>query len=239
MTDTSSDLREGTFHTGRPTDLRGARPWHRLAYIVRALPNAIEELSGELRVTPGCSVLDYGCADMPYRHLFPPDVNYLAADLPGNHSATLELKADGTVPVPDQTCEIVLSTQALEHVSDPELYLAESFRVLKPGGQLLLSTHGVMAYHPDPVDYWRWTCAGLERIVEASGFDVTRFEGVMGLAASGLQLFQDGIYYHVPRPVQPMLALSIQSLIALLERIQGSEGRRFNALVFALVAERP
>jgi SAM-dependent methyltransferase len=239
MEATTGDLTEGRFHAGRPTDLRRTPPWHHLAFIVRALPRTIEELSADLRAEPGCTVLDYGCAEAPYRRLFPADASYLAADLPGNEHATVELNADGTVPVPDGSCDIVLSTQALEHVSDPELYLSECHRVLRPGGRMLLTTHGVMPYHPDPVDYWRWTCAGLEREVTATGFEVTRFEGIMGLASCGLQLFQDGIYYHLPRPLHAMLALCVQSLIAGVERIQGPEGRRLNALVFALVAQRP
>ena len=92
----------------------------------------------------------------------------------------------------------MLSTQVLEHVSDPRLYLAEAFRVLRPGGRMLLSTHGTFSYHPDPVDYWRWTCAGLRRIVVAEGFEVERFEGIVGMGATGLQLFQESIYYRHP-----------------------------------------
>lgn len=229
----------GRYHASRPTDLRRGVPWHRLAYIIRALPAAIAELRGELRVPVDGTVLDYGCADLPYRDLFAADVNYVAADLPGNPAATVSIRADGTVPIDDRSCDAVLSTQALEHVSDPELYLAECFRALKPGGRLLLSTHGVMPYHPDPDDYWRWTCAGLKLAVARQGFEIVRFEGVMGLAATGLQLFQDGVYYRLPKPLRALLALSIQSLIAAVERLQGRDGRRLNALVFALVAERP
>ena len=33
-----------------------------------------------------------------------------------------------------------------------------------PGGRVLASTHGVMVYHPNPVDHWRWTHTGLERL---------------------------------------------------------------------------
>jgi len=229
----------GRYHASRPTDLRRVPRWHRLAYIVRALPATIEELSGDLDPPRAGAVLDYGCADIPYRGLFGAEARYIAADLPGNPQATVTIQPDGSVPVGDRSCDVVLSTQALEHVADPGRYLAECFRVLKPGGRLLLSTHGVMAYHPDPDDYWRWTSAGLKRAVEQAGFEVRRFEGIMGLAACGLQLFQDGIYYRLPRLVKPVFALSIQSLIAGFERLQGTEGRRLNALVFVLVAEKP
>src|SRR5205823_2015302 len=78
-----------------------------------------------------------------------------------------------------------------------ELDLSECLRVLRPGGRMLLSTHGVFPYHPDPVDLWRWTCEGLRREVEQVGFEVVRFEGVIGMAATGLQLLQDSISYRM------------------------------------------
>ncbi len=238
MTSTSLEAEEQRFHAARPTDLRRARPWHRLAYIIRALPEGIANLSADLRVGPDATVLDYGCADVPYRHLFPAGCEYIAADLEGNPDATHTLAPDGRVPIADASCDAVLSTQALEHVADPDLYLAECRRVLRPGGRLLLTTHGVMPYHPDPVDYWRWTCAGLQRIVEAHGFEVVRFEGIMGLSASGLQLFQDGVYYRLPRLLRPAFALVIQTAIAIADRFEGAEARRMNALVFGVVAQR-
>jgi SAM-dependent methyltransferase len=227
------------FHAARPADLRQARPWHRLAYVVRVLPAALERLSQHLAVAPGGTVLDYGCAEMPYRRFFGPGVRYVGADLPGNPDATLEIRPDGTVPLEDESVDAVLSTQVLEHVADPALHLAEAARMLRPGGRLLLSTHGLMVYHPDPVDYWRWTCAGLRRAVEDAGLEIERFEGVMGLSATGLQLFQDAWYWRLPRPLRPLLALSLQTAIAVADRLERPESRELNALVFALVARRP
>jgi SAM-dependent methyltransferase len=217
----------------------GVPRWHRLAYITRALPAGIEGLVAGLPHSPNSRILDYGCADLPYRSFFAPDADYVAADLPGNPSASIPIRPDGTVPEADQSFDIVLSTQVLEHVPDPSLYLAECFRVLRSGGHMVLSTHGIMVYHPDPVDYWRWTCAGLERIVREAGFEIERFEGIMGLAATGLQLLQDSVYYRLPRPLQPVLALCMQAMIALVDRVQGPGSRRLNALVFALVAQKP
>ena len=185
------------------------------------MPARLEALSADLRVPPGGRVLDYGCADVPYRHFFGPGVEFVAADLAGNPHAALELNPDSTIPVPDASFDAVLSTQVLEHVGDPERYLAESFRVLRPQGRMLLSTHGTFSYHPDPVDYWRWTCAGLRRIV------------------SGLQLFQESVYYRVPRRLRPMLAAVIQALMALADRFEPAELRDMNGSVFAVVARRP
>lgn len=227
------------FLGSRPDRLRSAPPWDRLSYIVAELPAALRRLSAQLEVGPGDRVLDYGCADLPYRHFFPPSAELVGADLPGNPHATLELDAAGAVPAPDESFDAVLSTQVLEHVADPGLHLAECLRVLRPGGRLLLSTHGMMVYHPDPVDYWRWTCAGLERAVRDAGFELRRLEGVMGLGATGLQLVQDAFYFRLPRPLAAALALVMQALIALADRVEPPSSRRLNALVFAVVAEKP
>lgn len=220
-------------------DVRSTRPSHPLAYIIRELPARLRELSSELRCPSDGRVLDYGCADTPYRHFFSPTVDYLAADLPGNPEATVTIRADGTVPIDDASVDVVLSTQVLEHVADPALYLNECQRVLRPGGRMLLSTHGFMVYHPDPVDLWRWTCEGLRRAVTDAGFDVVRFRGIMGLTATGLHLVQTGVLYRLPRWAQPGLAAGMQRLIATIDRREPAQIRDQNALVFALIAEKP
>jgi SAM-dependent methyltransferase len=212
---------------------------NRLAYIIRELPARLEDLARDLHCPPQGRVLDYGCADIPYRRFFPDAVEYLAADIPGNPDATVIINPGGTVPVDDESVDVVLSTQVLEHVADPALYLSECRRVLRPEGRLLLSTHGLMVYHPDPVDLWRWTCEGLRDVVERAGLRVVRFEGIMGLPASGLQFVQDGLYYRLPHRLRPAFAYLMQSLIMLVERYESPESRNHNALVFGLVAERP
>jgi SAM-dependent methyltransferase len=239
MTQPAAVEEAARFHDVDRSEVRQSPPWDRLAYIIRELPAGLERLAADLRLSPGMRILDYGCADVPYRRFFPADAAYLAADLPGNPYATLEIAPDGTVPVEDESVDVVLSTQVLEHVIDPQSYLNECRRVLRPGGQLLLSTHGIMVYHPDPDDYWRWTCAGLRRIVVEAGLEVERFEGIMGLGATGLQLFQDAVYWRLPRYARDVFALVIQSVIRLVDRVESAESRRYNALVFALLAQRP
>jgi SAM-dependent methyltransferase len=139
----------------------------------------------------------------------------------------------------DESFDVAVSTQVYEYIADIETALSEAHRVLRPGGRLLVSTHGTFIYHPDPEDLWRWTAAGLERAVENAGFRVVRTEGMLGLLPTGLQLVQDAIYWHLPRLLRPPFAWVMQGLVALGDRLHGDESRRLNAQVYGVVAEKP
>jgi SAM-dependent methyltransferase len=199
---------------------------------MRELDRTLERLGTRLEGT----VLDFGCGEMPYRHLFS---DCVGADLPGNPQADIEIRPDGTLPLDDGAVDAVLSTEVLEHVEDPRTYLDECFRVLRPGGRMLLSTPGIFVWHPDPVDYWRWTSQGLRFEVEKTGFEIVHFEGVIGLTASGLLLFHDGIAYRLRPRLQKAFALLMNGLYSLADRYEPRWMQELNSLVFAVVAQKP
>jgi SAM-dependent methyltransferase len=116
-------------------------------------------------------VLDYGSGGAPYRKLF--TGTYIRADLASNPQAELHFDGEGNLPDVD-LFDQVLSTQVLEHVSDPIRYLSECKRVLKKNGILVLTTHGLFEDHSCPADYWRWTANGLRRLIEEQGFRVEK-----------------------------------------------------------------
>jgi len=119
-----------------------------------------------------CGVLlDYGCGGSPYRPLFNTS-SYLRADYVDVGNLDCRIGGDNKLPLADQSCDTVLSTQVLEHVFSPGDYLAEAFRVLRPGGKLILTTHGIWEDRGCPWDFWRWTTDGLRKEVERAGFEV-------------------------------------------------------------------
>ncbi len=115
-------------------------------------------------------ILDFGCGGSPYRSLFP-NADYRRADFTVMEGLDYRVDGDSRVEAPTGEFDLVLSTQVLEHVSDPANYLAEALRVLKPRGRLILTTHGVYPDHGCPHDFWRWTGEGLRREVAAAGFE--------------------------------------------------------------------
>ena len=111
----------------------------------------------------GKRVLDVGCGVKPYLPYFSGATSYVGVDVQDNPHADLH-GAIEALPVEDGSFDVVLATQVLEHVDDPTVAVRELHRVTAPGGRVLASTHGVMVFHPNPVDHWRWTHTGLERL---------------------------------------------------------------------------
>lgn len=185
-------------------------------------------------------LVDFGCGDMPYREVIEPHVGkYLGVDLEMNPKAEHHIGFDSKTTLPDNYADIVLSNQVLEHVDTPEGYLKEALRILKPGGSIILTTHGYWFYHPTPNDYWRWTAAGLRKIVEAEGYHVQSFTGILGLAASGMQLFQDGILFKLPKFLVPIWAGFMQLVIALFDKIHSQPQRDRDGALYVVVAQKP
>lgn len=118
-------------------------------------------------------ILDFGCGGSPYRSLFP-NATYHRADLTGGANLDFEFGDDSSLPPEIGDYDLVLSSQVIEHVIEPDRYLAECMRILKPGGHLLVTTHGTFWDHACPHDYWRWTAFGLERAVRKAGFETVQ-----------------------------------------------------------------
>jgi SAM-dependent methyltransferase len=135
-------------------------------YAVRApLVRWLREQAEEAHTALGrYRVLDVGCGAKPYEPLFATHADvYVGVDPVDNPHAELKGVVED-LPVADASFDIVLCNQVLEHCDNPARAVAELRRVTAPGGRVLASTHGVMAYHPYPTDYWRWTHAGLEKL---------------------------------------------------------------------------
>lgn len=116
----------------------------------------------------GLEVLDVGCGDRPYGELLAATAKVVGFDVPGNPHADLHGSIEA-LPVEDESFDVVLCLQVLEHVPDPAAAVRELRRVVRPGGRVLASTHGVYPFHPNPDDLWRWTHSGLERLFRDNG----------------------------------------------------------------------
>jgi SAM-dependent methyltransferase len=132
------------------------------------------DLRGELGSARGV-VLDIGCGAQPLRSLLPRGVTYIGIDIAESderfgYRTTGTRYFDGPVwPVDDASVDLAFATETLEHVDDPARFLAEAFRVLRPGGRLILTVPFSARWHFVPHDYWRFTPAGLDLLLRGAG----------------------------------------------------------------------
>jgi SAM-dependent methyltransferase len=191
-------------------------------------------------------VLDVGSGIKPYAPFFEPYVeSYVGVDI-GNPAADLEGSAEA-LPVDDGSFDLVLSTQVLEHVADPNQAVREFHRVASPGGRVLASTHGVQVYHPSPTDYWRWTHAGLELMFERSAdwkaVEVTPVGGAATCLAATSAVYVDLLFRKAHlKPLALGSVWTLNSLGALVDRAVPSLREPIPGslhLNFHVVADKP
>jgi SAM-dependent methyltransferase len=122
-------------------------------------------------------ILDVGRGAQPYRHLLPPEAIYQAIDYSGADQHFGYSMPDTTCyqgdrwPVADDSVDVVLCTETLEHVPDSAVFLAEAARCLRAGGLIILTVPFAARWHYIPHDYWRFTPAGLQRVLLAAGLN--------------------------------------------------------------------
>lgn len=143
--------------------------------------------------------IDFGAGGAPYECLF--KGQYDKADIKKYSGISINIDDTGKLPVKSESYDFVFSSQVLEHVDDPRAYLNECFRVLRPGGNLLISTHGIYEDHPCPEDLWRWTSTGLEKLLRAADFDIRRIlKATCGVRAVLFLWQQQTHRVHLPMP---------------------------------------
>lgn len=126
-------------------------------------------------------VLDAGAGSMPYAPLFD-HVTYESADLDAKPGITYVCDVD-SIPVEDGRFDLVLASQLLEHVKEPQVTMRELYRVLKPGGTLWITAPLFYAEHLLPHDYFRYTRPAWRMMARRAGFrivDISWLEGYYG-----------------------------------------------------------
>ncbi len=72
---------------------------------------------------------------------------------------------------------LVLNMESLQHNAYPQKALDEIYRVLKPGGLLVLTTHMFWPVMHHPKDYWRFCPHGLELLLSKFKIEDYTMEG--------------------------------------------------------------
>lgn len=167
-------------------------------------------------------LLDVGCGSKPYQSLFAVDA-YVGLDIDSEVTRKRGIADhfyDGNAfPFPDASFDSVLCNQVLEHVFNPDEFLGEISRVLKPGGKLLLTVPFVWDEHEQPYDYARYSSFGLRALLEKQGFRVLQHKKLGADASILFQLANTYLFkitQGFPRPFKLLLTASVMAFINVL-----------------------
>jgi SAM-dependent methyltransferase len=129
-------------------------------------------------------VLDAGAGGCDYKVHFSHS-NYESTDItvgfsrPGeSHTYISELH---NIPIRDNTYDVIVNTQVLEHVEYPQRVINEFIRVLKPNGRLFLTTPQSWGIHMAPYHFYNFTRYGLESLFKNAGFEIRSISPIGGI----------------------------------------------------------
>jgi len=121
-------------------------------------------------------LLDLGCGTQPYRSLYANVFRHaIAADF--DSRSRLDAKLDiRRLPFCDNSVDVVLLTEVIEHVIDGADVIREIGRVLKPGGMLLITWPFIYPLHELPHDYVRYSEFAMQLLASRAGLQITMLE---------------------------------------------------------------
>jgi SAM-dependent methyltransferase len=169
---------------------------------------------------PG-DILDVGGADgSRYRNFFSGS-KYISLDIDPELLPDVVASAD-SIPFPDETFDTILSSQMLEHVTDPVACMNEIARVMKSNAILILTVPQQNELHSEPHDYWRFTKFGAIKLCEDSGLQVIQVvqrggffscigQSIIRLLIDTYNPFENGLSMRILSPISRIVCfLSIK-----------------------------
>lgn len=175
--------------------------FHNPYYIIRSgLYNSIKYHASELKGT----LLDFGSGTKPYESLFTQITKYVGVDFEGGGNDYKNRKVDvfydgKTLPFDDNTFDNILSTEVIEHVFNPDEIFKELFRVLKPGGFILITCPFLWPEHEQPWDYARYSSFGIKHLFEKHHFEVIKQDKTGNTISGIIQMIVLYIYMFIPK----------------------------------------
>jgi SAM-dependent methyltransferase len=125
--------------------------------------------------TPGARVLEIGPDGFPSAYRAMVDQGNLfwdTLDIYQDPKLTHVAASEYSFPIPDETYDVVLSGQVIEHVRKIWVWMREVARVCKTGGTIITINPVSWPYHEAPIDCWRIYPEGMKALYEESSLDV-------------------------------------------------------------------
>ena len=125
--------------------------------------------------SPGMRVLEIGPDGFPssYRNLVQVEnLQWDTLDIYESPKLTYSKSPLYNFDIPDNTYDVVLSGQVIEHVARIWRWMPEVARVTKPGGLVITLNPVSWPYHEAPIDCWRIYPEGMKALSEDAGLQI-------------------------------------------------------------------
>ena len=205
--------------------------------ILKAIKWVLPELKGDL--------LDIGCGKMPYREFIIENSevkNYVGLDIETALVYDQDIKPDFTwdgknMPFENAKFNCAFATEVLEHCPEPEIFLKETYRVLKPDSSFFFTVPFIWNLHEVPYDEYRYTPFSLKRHLLNSGFSDVEIYATGGWHLAMAQML--GLWVkraHIPtfkrKIIEKMVLIIMKKLIRIskVEKIEFKGGQMITGL---------
>ncbi|ASZ12551.1 class I SAM-dependent methyltransferase [Chitinophaga pendula] len=116
-------------------------------------------------------VFDIGCGNKPYAPLFTHCSKYDGCDIIQSSGHQVDILCPCTdIPLADNSYDTIFTTQVMEHVAEHQKMLSEAYRIVRPGGYIILTAPMYWHHHEEPYDFFRFTRYGMEHLFTKAGF---------------------------------------------------------------------
>ncbi|MFO3797434.1 MAG: methyltransferase domain-containing protein, partial [Anaerolineales bacterium] len=121
-------------------------------------------------------ILDVGAGHGDFAALFA-GRNYLSLDIVPYPEIDLVCDLTECIPFRENTFDMIVLMNVLEHVYRFHELLAACSYLLKPGGVLVIAVPFLLKVHQIPFDFYRYTHYALEEMARQHGFEIVLLEG--------------------------------------------------------------
>lgn len=130
-------------------------------------------------------LIDLGCGKVPLFPVYKDHVSSVVCVDWGNSmhpNPHLDHEQDLNQPLafPDASFDTIILSDVLEHIRRPEQLVQEMFRILAPGGHVLMNVPFYYGLHERPFDYYRYTEYALRAMAEDGGFRILELDPIGG-----------------------------------------------------------
>lgn len=130
------------------------------------------------------TLVDLGCGEAPHKNYFLQYADeYIGVDWTKtlhNSKADIISNLNKKIELEDNFADTIISLSVMEHLCEPQIFLNESYRILKNDGTIILGVPWMWWIHEAPHDYFRYTPYGLKYMFEKAGYKDIQIQPTTG-----------------------------------------------------------